>query len=73
MATIEVPMEPMQLSIMVEPAVAAMCTSHIIQDETMRITYMDVVTTSIGRVALSSSCLVVCPPRPTIEDITNLA
>ena len=34
MATIKAPMEPMQLEIMVEPAVAMMCTSGIIQDET---------------------------------------
>ena len=72
MAAIEAPMEPMQPEIMAEPVVATMCTSHIIQDETMGVTYIDMVTTSMGRVALSSSCLVACPPRPTIQDVTNL-
>ena len=64
MATIEAPMKPMQPEIMVEPAVATMCTSHIIQDETTGVTYMDMVTTSVGRVALSSSHLVACPLDP---------
>ena len=72
MATIETPMEPMQLEIMAESVVVTMCTSCIVQDETMGVTYMDIVTTSMGRVALRSSCLVVCPPGPTIEDITDL-
>ena len=72
MAAIEAPMEPMQPEIMAEPAIATMCTCCIIQDETMGVTYMDTVTTSMGRVALSSSCMVTCPPGPTIEDITNL-
>ena len=45
-AAIKAPMEPLQLEIMAEPAVSTMCTSHIIQDETMEVTYMDMVTTS---------------------------
>ena len=48
-------MEPMQPEILAEPVIATMCISHIVQDETPRVTYMDVVTTSMGRVALSSS------------------
>ena len=72
MATIKAPMEPMQLEMMAEPAVATMCTGHIIQDETTGVTYMDTVTTSMGRVALRSSCLMDHPPRPTIEDATDL-
>ena len=62
----------MQPEIMVEPAIATMCTSNIIQDETMGVTYMDMVTTSVGRVALSSSHMVTCPPGPTTEDVTDL-
>ena len=70
--TTKAPREPLQLEIMAEPVIATMCTSHIIQDETMGVTYMDMVITSVGRVALSSSHVVTCPPRPTIEDITDL-
>ena len=65
-------MEAMQLEIMAEHMVATMYTYHIVQDETRGVTYMDMVTTSISRVALSGSCLVVCPSGPTIEDVTNL-
>ena len=72
MTTTEAPREPMQLKIMVEPAIATMCTSCIIQDETVGVTNMDMVTTSMDRVALSSSCMATCPPGPTIEDVTNL-
>ena len=71
-ATIEAPMEPMQPEIMMEPAVATMCTSHIIQDETTGVTYIDMVTASMGRVALSSSHLMACPSGPTIEDVIYL-
>ena len=67
MATIKAPMEPVQLEILVESAVATMCTSCIIQDETMGVTYMDMVATSMGRVALRSSHMVTCSPGPTIR------
>ena len=72
MATTKAPREPMQLEIMVEPVIATMHTSHIIWDETMGVTHMDTVTTYVGRVALSSSCVATCPPGSTIEDITDL-
>ena len=68
----EAPREPRHLEIMVEPAIAIMCASCIIQAETMGVMYMDMVTNSVGRVALSSSHVATCPPGPTIEDITNL-
>ena len=51
-ATVEALTEPMQPEIMPEPVVATMCTSCIIQDETTGVTYMDTVTTFMGRVAL---------------------
>ena len=50
----EVHLEPMQQEAMVKPTVATMCASCIVQDETMGITYMDMVTTSVGQVALRS-------------------
>ena len=72
MTTIKAPMEPTQPEIMVEPVIATMCTSYIVQDETTGVTYMDMVTTFMGRVALSSSHVATCSSRPTIEDVTNL-
>ena len=72
MAAIKASMEAMQMEIMMEPALATMCTSHIIQDETTGVPNMDMVTTSVGRVALSSSSLTTCPSGPTIEEVTDL-
>ena len=73
MAAVRASMEPIQPEVLAEPVIASMCTSHIVQDETMGVTYMDMVTTSVGRMALSSSCMKQCSPAPTIEDITNLS
>ena len=61
--TFEVTLEPKQPEAMVEPTVATMCASHIVQDEAMGITYMDMVTTSVGQVALGSSCLAAHNPQ----------
>ena len=64
-------MESIQPEMMAEPVVAMMCTTRIVQDETMGVTYMDMVTTSMGTVALRSSHMVAHPHRPTIEDVTE--
>ena len=69
---IKAPLELMQLEVMAEPVVAMMCTSSIVQDEITGVTYMDTVTTSVGRVVLMSSCLMTETPRLTIQDVTNL-
>ena len=45
---LEAPLEPLQLEIPIELAIATMCASCIVQDEAMGITYMDTVTTSVG-------------------------
>ena len=68
----EAPSEPLLLEVAIEPAVAIMCTSHIVQDEAMGMMYMDTVTTSVGQVALGSPCLAIKTLGPTIEDITDL-
>ena len=71
MTAIEAPLELMQPEVMAEPSVAMLCTSCIVQDEVTGVTYMDMVTTSMGRVALRSSHLMAQPPGPTIEDGTD--
>ena len=73
MTALEVPPESLQLEMTIEPAVATMCTSCIVQDEATGITYMDTITTSVGQVALGGPHLATQTPRPTIEDITNLS
>ena len=64
------PLEPLKLEAAIEPTVATMCASHIVQDEAMGMTYMDTITTSVGQVALGGPSL--ATPGPIIEDITNL-
>ena len=72
MTAFEVPPEPLWLEVTIKPTVAMMCTSYIVQDETMYITYMDTVTTFMGWVALGGPHLAIQTPGPTIEDITDL-
>ena len=69
---LEVPLESMQLEVVVKPAVATMCASCAVQDEASGGTYMEMVTTSVGQVALRCTCLVAQNPWLTIRDITNL-
>ena len=52
--------------------VAMMCASHVVQDEASRVTYIEMVTTSVGQVAPGHTCLVVQTPQLTIKNITNL-
>ena len=66
------PQEPLQPEAIVEPAVATLCASHIVLDEAMGITYMDMATTFVEQVALRSSCPVAQTPRLIIEDVPNL-
>ena len=50
-----------------------MCTTHIVQDEATGVTYMDTVTTLVGRVALRNPRMVANIQGPTVEDITDLS
>ena len=54
-----------------EPAVMAMYTTCIVQDEVTGVTCMDTVTTSVERVALRNPCMVVTLPRATVEELAE--
>ena len=69
---LKVPMEFTQPEVVTELAVSMMCTSHVVQDEASGVTYMEMVTTSVGWVALDCACPMVQNPWLTIRDITNL-
>ena len=43
-----VPLELMQPEVIVKPIVTTVCTRHIVQDKAMGVTYMDMVTASVG-------------------------
>ena len=57
---------------MAGPMLATMYATQIVQDEATRITYMDTVTTLVGRVALGNPHMVANHQRPAVEDITDL-
>ena len=63
---------PLTVRVMSTPGVATMSTSCIVKDEITGVTYMDTVTTSVGRVALSGPEQETSAQGPKIEDITDL-
>ena len=67
LAPIEAPLETRLPNVMVGPTVATMYATQIIQDEATGVTYMDTVTTLVGRVALENPCMVANLQRPTVE------
>ena len=68
---LELPVGLMPMELVAAPGIASMSSTHIIKDELMGVTYMDMVTTSVGRVTISGPGLEAFPTSPTIEDITD--
>ena len=68
----KVSLNPLMVGVMSAPGVVTMSTSHIMKDEVTGITYMDMATTSVGRVALSGPEQETLAQGPKIEDITDL-
>ena len=66
------PPMPVAMGMMAVPGMVTMSTSCVVQDEATGATYLDTVTTSIGRVALSVPEGGIAMPGPEIEDITDL-
>ena len=64
--------DPLAVGVMSAPWVVTMCTSHIVWDEMTGATYMDTVTTMVGRVALSGPEQEMLAQGPTIEDVMDL-
>ena len=69
----DVPPDPLQITAVMEPTVAIMSASCIVKDEATEVTYMDTITTSMGRAALSGSYEVTPTKGPIIEDIMDLS
>ena len=70
--TPEVSPNPLTVGVVTAPRMATMSMSCIMRDKTTGITYIDTVTTSIGRVALSGPGQETPSQEPTIEDVTDL-
>ena len=68
----EVPSDPLMVGVMLAPGVATMSASCIVKDEVTGVTYMDTVTMSVGRVALSGPEQETSAQGPKIQDITDL-
>ena len=68
----EVPPDPLMIGVMLAPGVATMNASCIVKDEVAGVTYMDIVTTLVGRVALSGPEQETSPQGPMIQDTMDL-
>ena len=68
---LKAPLGTMPIGLVATPRISTMSTSHIVRDEATGIKYMDTVTTSIGRVALSGPDSEACSPGPMIENVTG--
>ena len=68
----KVSLNPLAVGVMSAPGVATMSTSHIVKDELTGVTHMDMVTTSVGRVALSGPEQETQAQGPKIEDVKDL-
>ena len=60
------------MGMMTAPGVVTMSASHIIRDEVTGATYLDTVTTSVGRVTLSGPESEIPAQGPKIEDVMDL-
>ena len=67
----EVPHGTISIGVVATPRISTMSMSHIIRDEATGVTYMDMVTTSVRKVALSSPDSEASSQGPTIENVTD--
>ena len=70
-APIEALLEPRQPDTFMGPMVTTMCATQVIQDEATGVTYLDTVTASMGRVALSNPCMVANLHGPMVEELAE--
>ena len=70
-APTDTPPEARQPEMLMESTMMTMYATHIVQDEATGVTYMDTVTTSVGRVALRNPCMAATFPGPTVEELTE--
>ena len=68
---LEAPVGIMPIGLLVAPGIASISSSHLVKDELMGVTYIDTVTTSVGRVTIRGPDLETLPTGPTIEGIMD--
>ena len=67
----EVPMGALLIGLVTTPGISSMSSSCVVTDDATGLTYVDTVTTSIGRIILHRLNPTCHFHRPTIEDITD--
>ena len=68
----EVPVGTLSVGLVTAPGISSISSSCMVKDEATGLTYVDTITTSIGRIIISGGTLL--DPNasgPTIEDITD--
>ena len=68
---LEVPIGAMPIGLVVTPGISSMSSNHMVKDEITGMTYVDTITTSVERVAISGPDPEVFPMGPMIEDVTD--
>ena len=68
---LELPLGTMPIGVVAAPRISTVSMSHVMRDKATSITYMDTVTTSVGRVALSGPDSEVSSLGPTLKDVTG--
>ena len=68
---LEPPLGTMPIGLVATLGISSMSVSCIVRDEVTGVTYLDTITTSIGRVALSGLDPEAPSLGPTIEDVTG--
>ena len=63
--------DALSLAVLTGPTVATMNASCVVKDEVMGVTYMDTMTTLVGRVTLSGPKQEALTQGPTIQDVTD--
>ena len=67
----ELALGTMPFGVVAAPRISMVSMSHIVRDEATGITYMDTITTSVGRVPLSGEDSGASSLGPLIEDVTS--
>ena len=67
----ELPFDTLSMGLVMTPWISSVSSSCVVKDVTTGLTYVDTVTTSIGRIILSGPDPNTTSTGPTIEDITD--
>ena len=67
----EMPVGTLSMGLVTAPGITSLSSSCVVKDDATGLTYVDTVTTSIGRIILSRQDPQASSTSPTIEDIMD--